>query len=200
MSGLAWLLTRLVILAVGFILVQLSYIYWPLAEVRGSARLGAVVSHEYALASDYAGPTVRVAVSYIGRLLASVAPQAPRATAGEASSHAARDLYKTYSMLSNRLALRLGVLIAVIPLYLLLGLAALVDGYVARQERRLAGGPESSFVYHRVKRMLLLGAGVAAVLHLWSPWPLDPRLIFAVHIALHTVLLRQWMAEFKKYL
>lgn len=197
MSGFAWLLTRLVILVVGFILVQLSYIYWPLAEVRGSARLGAVVSHEYALASDYAGPTVRVAVSYIGRLLAAVAPQAPRA---DASSHAARDFHKTYAMLSSRLALRLGVLIAVMPLYLLLGLAALVDGYVARQERRLAGGPESSFVYHRVKRMLLFGAGVAAVLHLWSPWPLDPRLIFAVHIALHTVLLRQWMAEFKKYL
>lgn len=200
MTGLAWLVTRLGLLAVGFMLVQLTYAYWPMAEVRGSARLGATVRNEYALARDYAGPTVRVAVIYIGRLLASISPQALHVTARDASSHATRDLHAMYHMLSNRLALRLGVLTAVIPLYLLLGLVALVDGYVARQERRLAGRLESSFVYHRVKRMLLSLAGVAAVLHLWSPWPIDPRLIFSVHTVLHTILLRQWVADFKKYL
>ena len=192
-TGFIWLVTCLATLAIGFVLAQITYAYWPTATSRGAARLDAEVRREYVLAGAYAGPAVRAAVVRSGRLLVPAAPQ-------KHTSDFARELHVLHHALGARLALRLGVLAAILPLYLLLSVVALVDGCVARQVRRLAGRRESSFVYHRVKRLLLWLASALAALYLWPPWPVDPRPIFAVHAVLHAVLLRQSAATFKKYL
>ena len=200
-TGVLWLGTRLLCIMALFLLVQLAYSYWPLSEQRGAGRLQTQVQQEYARLHAMAAPTTLMAVHHTRRLLyrwlyIPADTQAQATPLGPLSASAG----PIWNAILNRLAVRLGVLGSIAPLYLLAGMVAVADGLCARKLRRLAGGPESSFVYHRLKHTLLglMLAGLAG--YLCWPWAIVPHPGGAAHAVLYTIVLRQCVARFKKYL
>ena len=214
-TGVLWLGTRSLCIVALFLLVQLAYSYWPLSEQRGAGRLQTQVQQEYTRLHAMAAPTTLMAVHHTRRLLyrwlyipADTQAQATSlvpisAQAGPISAQAgpiSAQARPIWNAILNRLAVRLGVLGSIAPLYLLASIVAVADGLCARTLRRLAGRPESSFVYHRLKHTLLglMLAGLAG--YLCWPWAIVPHPGGAVHAVLYTILLRQCVARFKKYL
>ncbi|HHK41552.1 MAG TPA: DUF4400 domain-containing protein [Planctomycetaceae bacterium] len=98
------------------------------------------------------------------------------------------------------LGLRLGVLAVSAPLFLAAATVAVLDGLTARHIRKISGGRESGFVYHRAK---LLAWG--SILGLWliylvPPFPLDPVTVLPPFVLLFALALRVSSAWFKKHL
>ena len=97
-------------------------------------------------------------------------------------------------------ALRLGVLTLAMPVFVLFGLVAVVDGLVQRDLRRWGGGRESSFLYHHAKRLVWPSIVLAWVVYLAMPVSVHPNFVilpFAVLSALATAVTA---STFKKYL
>ncbi len=193
-TGILWLGTRLLCIVALFLLVQLAYSYWPLAGQRDASRLQTQVQQEYARLLATAAPATLTAIHHTRRLLYRWL-YIPADTQLQAAP-----LVSIWNAMLSRLAMRLGVLGSITPLYLLAGIVAVADGLCARKLRRLAGRPESSFVYHRLKHTLLgmMLAGLAG--YLCWPWAIVPHPGGAAHAVLYTILLRQCVARFKKYL
>ncbi len=97
-------------------------------------------------------------------------------------------------------ALRLGVLVLSLPLFLLIGAAAVVDGGAARILRRGGGGIESTDLYHTFKRLLAFVIIGACAFYLCWPYPLDPRWVILPAALFFGCFLRGVVAFYKKYL
>ncbi|MBW8833410.1 MAG: TIGR03747 family integrating conjugative element membrane protein, partial [Burkholderiales bacterium] len=97
--------------------------------------------------------------------------------------------------------LRLAIAVFAMPAFVLACLLGAVDGLVRRDLRRWGGGRESSFVYHRAKRLAswCLTGGFAAYLS-WPFGGFNPAYMVLVFTALVAASLSTTLATFKKYL
>lgn len=95
---------------------------------------------------------------------------------------------------------RLAVLSLAMPVFLLFGLVALVDGLVCRDLRRWGGGRESSFVYHYARRAILPLVVTAWVVYLALPFSLRPAWVVLPFAVLVALMITVTAGTFKKYL
>ena len=95
---------------------------------------------------------------------------------------------------------RLAVAILCTPAFIMIGMAALVDGLVERELRRYGGGNESSFVYHNVKSWMRPVVVGAWFLYLGMPVSVHPNLIFIPAAIMYGGAIYLTTSTFKKYL
>ena len=98
------------------------------------------------------------------------------------------------------LGLRIGVLLASIPLFLAAGLVAFLDGLVSRHLRTISGGRESGFIYHRAKLVIWGSIIELWLLYLVPPVPLNPAYVLPPFVLLFALSVRVSTAWFKKHL
>jgi len=97
-------------------------------------------------------------------------------------------------------SVRLAVLTLAMPVFLLFGLIALVDGLVRRDLRRWGGGRESSFVYHYAKKAGLPLLVLTWIVYLALPFSLHPTLVVLPFAVLFGLSVMVTAGTFKKYL
>ena len=97
-------------------------------------------------------------------------------------------------------AVRLAVLTLAMPVFVLVGLVALVDGLVQRDLRRWCGGRESAFVYHHAKKAVGPALGLAWVVYLGMPVSVHPSYVVLPFAGLFGVGVAVTAGSFKKYL
>lgn len=97
-------------------------------------------------------------------------------------------------------AVRLAVLTLAMPVFVLFGLVALVDGLVQRDLRRWSGGRESSFVYHHAKKVIFPAVILAWVVYLGMPTSMHPNYVILPFAALFALAMAIAAGSFKKYL
>jgi len=97
-------------------------------------------------------------------------------------------------------AVRLAVLTLAIPVFVLFGIVALVDGLVQRDLRRWCGGRESSFVYHHAKTAILPALLLAWVIYLGMPTSIHPNFVILPFSVLFATAVAIAARSFKKYL
>lgn len=97
-------------------------------------------------------------------------------------------------------AVRMAVLALAMPVFVLFGLVALVDGLVQRDLRRWAGGRESSFVYHHAKKVMFPAVVLAWVVYLGIPISVHPNHVILPFATLFALAMAVTAGSFKKYL
>jgi len=95
---------------------------------------------------------------------------------------------------------RLAVLTLAMPVFVLFGLVAMVDGLVQRDLRRWSGGRESSFVYHHAKKVIFPAVILAWVVYLGMPTSMHPNYVILPFAALFALAMAIAAGSFKKYL
>ncbi|WP_455921142.1 TIGR03747 family integrating conjugative element membrane protein [Pseudomonas putida] len=95
---------------------------------------------------------------------------------------------------------RLTVLGLATPLFLLAGLTGSVDGLMRRDLRRFGAGRESSFVYHRARRLILPLLLSPWLIYLSMPWSINPLIILLPCAGMLGFTVAIATATFKKYL
>jgi integrating conjugative element membrane protein (TIGR03747 family) len=95
---------------------------------------------------------------------------------------------------------RLAIAILSMPAFILIGIAALVDGLAHRDLRRWTGADESSFVYHKVKPYVKPAFIGAWFIYLGMPVALHPNMIFIPASVLFGLTIFITSAMFKKSL
>lgn len=170
---------------------------------------GVFIRHPALFARDLAG-TVNTQVYQDWRLEAKALDLERRAalaggTAGFAAD--ARELSQSFHdyLLSGVLAtevyaIRLAVMVSALPVFLLAGLVAVVDGLGQRDLRRFGGGRERGQVYHLARGMVFPAFTLPWILYLSWPTTVHPN-----HFILPFALVfgfALWIAasSFKKYL
>lgn len=96
-------------------------------------------------------------------------------------------------------AVRLAVVLLSSPIFLLVGIAALIDGLVERELRKFGGGNESAFVYHNVKPWMKPALLSSWLFYLALPFSLHPNFIFvpaAMFFGLSVYLTSTWFKKF----
>lgn len=98
------------------------------------------------------------------------------------------------------LLIKLGILIAAIPLFLMAIVAGLVDGLNQRAIRTASLGRESTYVFH--KSIPLARKTMVLVLGFWLalPWVFSPSLMFVSLAVLLSFVMSMTASRFKKYL
>ena len=214
-TGLRWVLAWVLGLALATPAVHLGYAFWPYPAMRGVDDLQRNVLDEYRLAYTLFDPRAlrwvedtnralyRISFEWTG--LDGLATQGQRIQTGgnllaQAWIEATHEPLSAFYWSIRLTALRLAVLLAAAPLFLLGALAAGIDGDCARRLRRYAAGRESGYLYHRYKRALLLCPPLLAACYLLPPIIVDPRWIVPPFATAFVLLARQTLASFKKYL
>ncbi len=95
---------------------------------------------------------------------------------------------------------RVAILTLALPVFLLFGLVALVEGLVARDLRRWRGGRESSFVYHHAKKAASPLLALCWISYLALPFSLHPAYIVLPFSTLFALSVAIAASTFKKYL
>lgn len=98
------------------------------------------------------------------------------------------------------LTVRLIVCLFTLPAYILAGLAAGIDGFVQRDIRKYTGGHESSYIFHKAKRLILPSIMSSFALYLMLPWSIPPAIIFAPSVAFFGFMIYITTSCFKKFL
>ncbi len=112
----------------------------------------------------------------------------------------ARPVIETLMVTVQLYGVRLAVLALSLPLFALAAAAGIADGGMAWYLRRVGGGRESAYLYHRFKRMIMLSLiGVAGV-YLVVPIAVDPRMVILPFALAFGVAIRMSISLFKKYL
>lgn len=95
---------------------------------------------------------------------------------------------------------RLAVLTLAMPLFLMAVITGAVDGLMRRDLRKFRADRESSFVYHRAKRMLLPLIVSPWMIYLSLPWSIHPNWILLPCASLLGYMVAITATTFKKYL
>lgn len=95
---------------------------------------------------------------------------------------------------------RIILLTLALPLFALAMLTGLVDGLVRRDLRKFGAGRESSFIYHRAKRLILPTLSAPWLLYLALPVSLHPMWVLLPSAASLGVAVAITAGTFKKYL
>lgn len=131
----------------------------------------------------------------------------PFATMNEELTSVAQDAYlfslKVWTLISlttQLMFIKLGILIAAIPLFTLTMTAGLVDGLNQRAIRTYSLGRESSYVFHQVNRFFK--RGFIWILGIWLVLPIsiNPAIVFVPLSIVLSVMISITACRFKKYL
>lgn len=95
---------------------------------------------------------------------------------------------------------RVAVLGLSMPLFLLAAVTGAVDGLMRRDLRKFSAGRESSFVYHRAKRLLIPLLLTPWIIYLSLPWSINPNWILAPCAWVLGGMVAITVSTFKKYL
>ncbi|WP_127958577.1 TIGR03747 family integrating conjugative element membrane protein [Serratia microhaemolytica] len=95
---------------------------------------------------------------------------------------------------------RVTILVLSLPLFVMAVVVALVEGLGRRDLRRYGAGYESSFVYHRAKKMVKSAFAIPIILYLSWPTAIYPNLILLPGALLLGMAIMVTTASFKKYL
>lgn len=95
---------------------------------------------------------------------------------------------------------RLAIALLSMPAFLLIGLAALIDGLAHRDIRRFSGASESSFIYHKAKPWIKPAFIGAWFIYLGVPFAMHPNFIFIPASVLFGLTIFITSAMFKKTL
>jgi integrating conjugative element membrane protein (TIGR03747 family) len=140
--------------------------------------------------------------------LGSVFPNSQAATAESGSFRArAREFlggggeYLLAAVIATQIyALRLGVLLAATPVFLLAGLVAVADGLGQRDLRRYGGGRERGQVYHLARGLVFPAFTAPWLLYLAWPTAVHPNVFVLPFALLFGSAIRIMTSSFKKYL
>ena len=97
-------------------------------------------------------------------------------------------------------ALRLGVILLTLPLFAIVFITAVSDGFLSWYLRRTGGERESGFIYHRAKRGLAWSIVGLWVVYLLPPVPMDPKYILPLFLLIAGIATRLHVSFFKKFL
>lgn len=95
---------------------------------------------------------------------------------------------------------RVSILVLSIPLFILAFLTGAVDGLMRRDLRRFGAGRESSFVYHRAKRLIVPLLVAPWIIYLSIPITVYPQLVLIPCAISLGIAVAVTAATFKKYL
>lgn len=112
----------------------------------------------------------------------------------------AKQVWMFVVITSQVLLIKLTILIAAIPLFLLSMTAGLVDGLNQRAIRTASLGRESSYVFHQMNRLFKRGLIVLLGLWLAIPISITPALMLVPVSVLLSVMVSVTSSRFKKYL
>ena len=206
------------VLALLVLVVDIVYVLWPYPNgPQGIGALQSVVNEETALIAELTDDASAWIIRNLGawiyqaafvwtgldELMRRAAAPVPMAGANEFMRGFVRANWlflETAAWGLQLFALRLGVLVLAMPLFLITAIGAIADGVVPWYRRRAGGGRESGFIYHRAKRTLTLSVLALGVVYLLPPVPLDPRLVIPPFLLVFGIGARLTMAYFKKYL
>jgi integrating conjugative element membrane protein (TIGR03747 family) len=112
----------------------------------------------------------------------------------------AKQFWLLVGMTAHVMLLKLTILLAAIPLFVLAMSAGLVDGLNQRAIRTASLGRESSYVFHQFNR--LFKRGLVVLLGFWLAIPLSvtPALMLVPVSVLLSVMVSVTASRFKKYL
>lgn len=95
--------------------------------------------------------------------------------------------------------IRLAVAVLTMPIFILFGIAALIDGLVYRELRRYGGANESSFIYHKVKPWIKPAFITTWFIYLGAPFSIHPNFVFIPAAAIFSLAIFYTAGMFKKY-
>lgn len=95
---------------------------------------------------------------------------------------------------------RVTVLVLALPFFGLMMVLGAIDGGVSWYLRRLVGGRESAFLFHRAKYAIHFGVVLLLVVYLLPPVALDPRIVLPPFLIYYAVVSRLVVSRFKKYI
>jgi integrating conjugative element membrane protein (TIGR03747 family) len=98
------------------------------------------------------------------------------------------------------IGLRIGVLIACLPLIIVAAIGGAIDGSASWFLRRTSVGRESGFIYHRAKFGLWIAMFSLWGIYLIPPIALDPLIVIPPFIAIFALAIRFSVSWFKKYI
>jgi len=112
----------------------------------------------------------------------------------------AKQFWQLVGMTTQVMLIKLTILMAAIPLFMLAMTAGLVDGLNQRAIRTASLGRESSYVFHQLNR--LFKRGLVMLLGLWLAIPVSitPALMLVPVSVLLSVMVSVTASRFKKYL
>jgi len=209
-TGLAGAVAGIGLLVLLTLAVHFTYAIWPWPETaRGSGALREAVLVERARVETIADEaairligtviewTYRITFEWTG--LDSLMQPDDNGVAGR-MSRGLRGLTETFYWSIQLTALRLGVLLVSLPLFLAALVAGAVDGAAAWYLRRSSVGRESGFIYHRAKFALWMVVFALWLVYLVPPVPLDPVKLIPPFVFLFGVGVRFTVSWFKKYI
>lgn len=97
-------------------------------------------------------------------------------------------------------AVRCFILLMSAALFVLVGIAAMVDGLHLRELRKVGGGVEHAAVYHHAKSWIPMTLVLSPVVYLALPVSINPNVVLLPGMALFYLAVLTSFATFKKYL
>ncbi len=212
LTGVLWLATWLLIITLSVLAIDLFCVL-VLWSPNGTEHLRHIFQHEVALLNLDSTDIAFLAQTahafhnkvFVATGLDAVLRDAAAPTADNAQT--THDLIASFgpsletAMIGLQIfALRIGVLMLTLPLFVLAILAATADGLLGWYLRRTGGERESGFIYHRAKRGLARALLLLWAIYLLPPTPMDPRLVLPPFLLMTGISARLQVTYFKKYL
>jgi len=205
----AWLITRFVgWLVMGcFGCVVVAIVMVILHGLSALTSLQAVIQNDYQIVVATAQPHT---LSLMNQVLNAIpnAINPPNYSLPMISQQYQQDLWAhllpvaSAALLASKLVIiRLYLLLRWLPLFLLLGLAGLIDGLAQRHIRRASAGRESALIYHNAKPLVMLSLLLGIFIDLVLPISISrTEEILIVASILFALAIQVTAKSFKKYL
>lgn len=145
-------------------------------------------------------------VSEINQSIQKVIPDEPFIISAELNNlthdalKVAEQLWMLVGITGHVMLIKLTILLAAIPLFVLAMTAGLIDGLNQRAIRTASLGRESSYVFHQLNRLFKRGLVVLLGLWLAIPVSITPALMLVPVSVLLSVMVSVTASRFKKYL
>lgn len=207
-----WILCLSLVLAllVGAAIVRLLYVFWPHPKAIGIDGFRNQVLAEQQLLHHKASAPAWGRIKHTQQAVAEFTfnrlglksnlhqPQSSKFESRFISSYlGATSGVLYYSVM--QFGLRLGVVLEMLPWFIICGGIALLDGFCCRSKRRYVVAAESSFLYNKARNLASL-VWLAIILYLLLPWQVPLVWVFAPTILLLMVALRTMACYFRKYI
>ena len=214
LTGIFWYLKWFVLIALLVLIVDLFSVF-VLWSPEGNQHLQNVLAQEIALLKlnqadlDFLASVVTsfYELIFVSSGIDSIMQNAANTSTNNVNQQSAIDFAKTLhpvietAMIGLQIfALRIGVLILSLPIWLIITVAAVADGFVGWYLRRTGGERESGFIYHRAKRSLAWSFVCLWLIYLVPPVPMNPVYIIPPFLLVSGIAARLQVSYFKKFL
>jgi integrating conjugative element membrane protein (TIGR03747 family) len=214
LTGIFWHLKWFVIIALLVLIIDLFCVF-VLWSPEGISQLEQTLHQELAIlglsqsnvdflagvaTSLYNTVFVSTGIDGMMRHAATLPPSSTRNSTEIEFVETLRPAIETAMLGLQLFALRLGVILLTLPLFAIVFLTAVSDGFLSWYLRRTGGERESGFIYHRAKRGLAWSIVGLWVVYLLPPIAMDPRYILPPFLLIAGIATRLQISFFKKFL